>query len=517
MTAGSTLRQTGQVDCRAKVVLGAIASCLLAAASGSAGATPGDAWERQSLGNGPADGDVAGGIVNGSRVVVHGGEGRLVSWVSTGGEFVATESPAGTSAPVRVLDLAQFGESTILVGSDSEHLVPRVWTSTDGSAWTEVATTGLDLPADLLSLSAAPDALYAAGLLREGPDPAAGMFVPAIWRSTDAKHWEAVTTPGPEGRGHVSDLAVAAGSVIVTLNVNNSGSIWRSTNGGATWAPAMVDVPSNAGWQIGSIARLGDRLVGVGVVVDDTGPAPLVVVSTDDGATWASSSEPMFTGEGGEGGGNVVAAAGAFWISAMESGDGFFDAEDCYRELLLCQSGGARPVLLRSTDGVEWVEIDLAPLSVSWIQSVLDVGDEGVMVVGRIVMSPRLETWTWASDNQPPRRPPPGEAAPDELPLVAHGDQITVGETYRFPPHVHCGMGLLGQFNDRWWTLVAGSTEWDPATDPSEPPPVNWPIAQEFVYGTITLVDPDTIEYTTPSGEVIAVYEASTTQPPLCA
>ena len=476
-----------------------------------------DGWVRRPLGEGSVDGGVASGVIDGNPVVVHGGEGRLVSWVSTGGEFVATDSPVDTSAPVWVFDLAQFEDSAILVGSDSERFVPRVWTSTDGAAWTEVETTGLDQPADVLVVRAAPDALYAAGLLREGPDPAVGTFVPAIWRSTDARHWEAVTPPRPVDNGHVSALSVGADSMAVAVNVDAAGSIWRSTDRGETWTRAAVDVGSQAAvWQIGSIARLGDRLVGGGVRYDDTDGAPLVVVSTDDGATWSSSRSPL-AGEGGEGGGDVVTAAGAFWISAAEFSNGFSNPDACYRDLQVCQTG-ARPVLLRSTDGVEWADIDLAPLSLSTIERVVDVADHGVMVVGRVAMSPRTETWTWSGDGEPPRRPPPEEGPLSDMPpLVGNGDRLAVGATYRFPLYVHCGMGLLGEFNGRWWMLVAGSTEWDPAVDPSATAPAHWPIAQEFIYGTITLVDADTIEYRIPSGEVIAVYEASTAQPQGCA
>jgi hypothetical protein len=78
-------------------------------------------------------------------------------------------------------------------------------------------------------------------------------------------------------------------------------------------------------------------------------------------------------------------------------------------------------------------------------------------------------------------------------------------------------MGFLGQFNDRSWVLVDGSTEWDSAVDPSAAPPAHWPIAQDYIFGTITLVDDDTIEYSIPTGEVIAVYEASVTAPQGCA
>jgi hypothetical protein len=55
-----------------------------------------------------------------------------------------------------------------------------------------------------------------------------------------------------------------------------------------------------------------------------------------------------------------------------ERNDGFSNPEACYRDLLSCQSMGSRPVLLRSADGLEWVEIDLAEFSTSWIESIVD-------------------------------------------------------------------------------------------------------------------------------------------------
>jgi hypothetical protein len=239
------------------------------------------------------------------------------------------------------------------------------------------------------------------------------------------------------------------------------------------------------------------------------------LVSSDDGATWTSPGDGPVTGEGVMEARQVVAATGAFWIATHESYDGMLTPDTCYRDLRLCRLG-SRPVLLRSTDGMAWVEVDLETTSLSWIERVVDVGD-GLMVVGRALGTSRLETWTWPSDGEPPRRPPSERRSADELPLVGHGAELEVGATYRFPLHFHCGIGYLGNFNGVSWFLDAGSTEWDPAVDPFAAAPAHWPIAQEFVFGTVALVDADTIEYTIPSGEVIAVYEASAMEPPGCA
>ena len=289
--------------------------------------------------------------------------------------------------------MAVFDGSAVLVGADAEQFLPRVWTSADGSAWTEVATTGLDEPADMLEVSAGPDAVDAAGLFRVGPDPAVGRFLPAIWRSTDGQHWENVTTPSPAGNGTVSALFAGEDGVIVAMDVDNVGSIWRSTDGGACVVnPATVDLGSEIPfWRIASIARLGDRLVGAGKTQGDTGELLLVVVSTDGSVTWAIPLEPspaLEGGEGGESGGSVVAAAACLDRLIRVQQRVLEPRHLLPRTLQACQFG-ARPVLLRSTDGARWVEIDLAPLSASWIGQVVDVGDDGVMLIGRVGESPR--------------------------------------------------------------------------------------------------------------------------------
>jgi hypothetical protein len=475
--------------------------------------TPGE-WQRRALGDGPLDGGVLGGVVNGNTVIVHGtSDGRLVSWTRSDGEFVRSDI-AVADGLVIVFDLAPFGGSAVLVGSDFEGL-PRLWTSTDGTAWTDVVTTGFDQPADVLALSASPEALYAAGGLRDGTGGPA--VRPAIWRSTDGAHWDFVTPPETPANGAVRDVVAGPGGVIVAMQAEGRGSIWRSVDDGLTLSPATVELDSAPfGWMVESIARLDERLVGVGTLIGDTGPTLLSLVSFDDGVTWTSPPDDG-AAPGGDGfGSRVVAAAGAFWISMSEHNNAFSNPEACYRDLSSCQAG-SRPVLLRSSDGLEWVEIDLDALSTSWIESVVDVAEQGVMLVGSSGGTVQLETWTWPSDAEPPRRPPPPEQPADEPPLVSFDGDLTIGATYRFPLFIHCGMGLLGNFNDRWWFLVAGSTDWDPESDPAEAAPAHWPIAEQSIFGTITLVDADTIEYSIPSGEVIAVYEASTTVPELCA
>ena len=165
---------------------------------------------------------------NGHTVVVHGTtDGRLVSWMRSDGEFVPSDT-AVADGLVMVFDLATFGGSAVVVGSDFGGL-PRFWTSIDGTAWTDVVTTGFDEPADVVALSAPSEALYAAGVFRDGTGGPA--VRPAIWRSTDGLHWEFVTPPETAANGAVSEIVAGAGSVIVAMQAEGRGSIWRSVDG----------------------------------------------------------------------------------------------------------------------------------------------------------------------------------------------------------------------------------------------------------------------------------------------
>ena len=67
-------------------------------------------------------------------------------------------------------------------------------------------------------------------------------------------------------------------------------------------------------------------------------------------------------------------------------------------------------------------------------------------------------------------------------------------------------MGYLGNFNGTHWYHVEGATE------PSE----SWPVAQQTIFGMVTLIDSGVIEYSLPTGQVVATYASSDEEPPGC-
>jgi hypothetical protein len=67
--------------------------------------------------------------------------------------------------------------------------------------------------------------------------------------------------------------------------------------------------------------------------------------------------------------------------------------------------------------------------------------------------------------------------------------------------------------------LDGGHWHWAGRSSESLRPPSTetWPIVEQSVLGHVKLVDETTIEYSLPTGEVIAIYELWEVEPPGCA
>jgi hypothetical protein len=381
-----------------------------------------------------------------------------------------------------------------------------MWTSADGLSWSEVVPAGLDPSAHVTTLTTTADDVYAAGYLQDSPsDP---NLRPAMWRSGDGRQWEAMTLPDLGPRAGVADLVAAGDSLI--MFVNGPARALRSTDGGITWAESAVGL--DALWSVYAVAGDRELLVAAGTAIAETS-RPLVVVSPDAGASWIEQPD-VISIESIVPEVRLAKTTAAFWLSSSEFNSGFDNPEPCYHDLALCQ--GSRAVLLRSADGGTWQEVDVTSPGIARIDSVTEHPSGGVVVIGSADRSALIEAWVWATATIPPG-PTPTEPVADGPPIVRFDGELAIGSTYRFPLHFHCGIGLLGNFNGRWWYLVPGSTEWGDGTGATGPPPADWPIAEQFIFGTITLIDEGTIEYRIPSGETIATYEASDVTPQLCA
>jgi hypothetical protein len=266
---------------------------------------------------------------------------------------------------------------------------------------------------------------------------------------------------------------------------------------------------------ITSLATDGSVVLGLGSLGQNPMQSSPAVLRSDDGGRSFTVSPLDNRIRGGLGalGAATTFANGAWWSATNRHIDPFSDPDACYRDLDSC-ADGAKAVLLRSGDGVTWSELDTSSMIGRYGQfsSVVDTPG-GPLVIGR---DEHLTTWRWPEDAAPPSLPAYVAPPPLDTPLVKWGDTIEPGVTYRYALGIHCGMDVLGELNGTYWYRVdSGSPA--PETGAGDQPPPHWPVAEQSIFGYVTLIDADTIEYTIGDGEVIATYEPSDVEPPGCA
>lgn len=431
---------------------------------------------------------------------------KVTGWVDAGDGWVRSEIDRGTDGSH--LDVEAMGvvpDGVLAVVNYHESPYPELWFSTDGSSWERLAVDGFDLPASTSAVAATDTAVFVTGALRTQENP----FTPVIWRSEDLATW---TMTEVDIRGDI----VAVGSELLATGEGSDGAVlWRSDDDGRSWD--SVPAPDFGGSEDGMYL---DMAVGNGVIVavgatwDSAGREGLVIVnSTDDGGSWVRQELDPGTADGLERSYRVQWAGGAFWIITSRWFDTWEDPDRCYVDLASCQAF-SEPVVLRSEDGFEWAEVDLSALGPPEYYDLHAVAEtaDGVVFVGS---EQNLLVWNWPSNASPPLQSPPDALEEAELDLARYDEELEAGVTYRYPLYIHCGMGYLGGMNDRYWYLVDapyGNVE----TGAGQQPDPSWPVADQTIFGFITLTDENTIEYTIGNGTVIGVYQPSDDEPPGC-
>ena len=196
--------------------------------------------------------DVAAGA---GGVVVAGGESawgevRARLWFSADGETWETVDggpggPLDATGEESVRDVASFGEGFVAVGStrvDNEQ-DGAVWYSADGKSWEQVGSPGLAGPGRQ-ELSSVVD--IGTGLVAGGyADGDGGMGVAVSWVSPDARTWTGSAgnpLPLQEGRSEgandmtIRSLTVDDAGILAAGGSEWRPHVWRSTDGGQTWA-----------------------------------------------------------------------------------------------------------------------------------------------------------------------------------------------------------------------------------------------------------------------------------------
>lgn len=216
--------------------------------------------------------------------------------------------------PARMHDVAATLAGFIAVGSDGagRELVGAVWTSSDGTSWSEQLVSG------------------APGLIRVavGPSVLVAISEDGIWTSTVQEGWQRAGQP-QLGEVRLVDVVrhlVAGGEgylAIATTRSPTGDAVVLTSGDGREWVRSP-DTPALRGFCPTALADSADLIVAVGTDCDEAHPRAVIAVS-DDGATWTRA--PLASEFGDSSLPTAAVAGGPGFISG-----GFFQQEARTRE-----------------------------------------------------------------------------------------------------------------------------------------------------------------------------------------
>jgi hypothetical protein len=449
--------------------------------------------------------------------------GAVQSFAADGNApFVAGETTDTGLDDFALGGIARFGDRWVTVGSGGRRdgggllFEPRALESPDGRTWSPLESTGLEGPAEITGIVSADNHVVAVGALRLADDPARGGFRPVAWWSADSVAWTAATLPlGGAVEGSVHGVTATDEEVLAVGRVDDIGTMWSSTDNGVTW-----EILNRGGMPptsfLGGIEAQGDVVVVSGSMgVEDASagePAPVRLRSADRGRTWREVAAPPAPNRAGGFPIPISSGGGRFFGLRYSSIEAWAEPELCYAEIERCRHGASIAPYV-STDGDRWTRVDTSGIGEGDAGEIdhITATDGGRIIALRRVL-PGTSVWTW-----PAGRPLPltAEAADptSEVQLLAGGERPERGRRYGVPLSIHCGMDWLYVGGEHWQRTDAGP---EVETGAGDEAPDEWPVAQQTIFGFVTLVDDDLIEYSVGEGEVIATYAPATVAPPGC-
>lgn len=314
--------------------------------------------------------------------------------------------------------------------------------STDGLVWDRVDVSGFADPVDVDALTVLDGTIVAAGAYRTADDPSMGGFEAHVWTSTDGSTFTEVDLPGvlpPRGyrnESYAGHVTVVGDRLLAAGRVDRSSSVWTSDDAGSSWQ--QVDDPVlRDTYAVSGLAVVGD------VVLAGAGEGEVAALrSTDGGESWSPVERLPVAGE--EGGWAPVWSDGTrFWTLTGVDDTSWSSPEVCYADLGQCgQSPGPRTVT--SEDGAAWTAVAVPGEP----DGITGTADGRALVLG--VEGHGVVVHTLPSGTAPPPAPLADEPETVELVTLEEGERPEVGVRYHAPMYVHCGMDWFW-FGDGTW------------------------------------------------------------------
>lgn len=409
-----------------------------------------------------------------------------------------------------VVSISATSKHQLLVLNNEQNYSIELWVKEDGLSWAPMDITGLDKPGDPNSIVSVGEVVLIGGALRVNRVAGASPFSPAIWRSEDLVTW-VPSEIETWSSGVVYDIVLTGETLLAVGTDRDGAATWHSADLGLSWSRSSIapDGVDDEGWDLRTLAVKGETVIAVGErAIDISSSELLIVISSDSGMTWATVSDESVPRVEIDRLTSVVATDRGFWLLGRRSPLALDYPSICYTDLPACD-GEERSLLYYSNDGRSWSQVDtsvIGPRGISQIAAAAG-GSEGLRI---LAFPDGNEVWAWQSRQAPPFRTGSPVSESPSYPRISESGLPEIGVTYRYPFGVHCGIDLLGPIDGEWWSLVTSTRGRWPTNE-------EWPIARETLFGMLTLIDSDTIEYSIGDGEVIATYEPFVGDLQLCA
>ena len=198
------------------------------------------------------------------------------NWTSIGPRPTGANTTSPTSGRVSALAVDPRDNNVVYAGAAEG----GIWKTTDGGAsWTPLTDDQPSIATGSIAIDPAnPDTIY----VGTGEQNFSGdsYYGAGILKSTDAgATWTNI--PGTFGRDHIGAISVQPGGTGVVLCSSQVSGIWRSRDGGVTWAPVLLGTGTSVFFDA---ADANSAYAALGATSGSTRNG--IYHSSDGGATW---------------------------------------------------------------------------------------------------------------------------------------------------------------------------------------------------------------------------------------